>query len=237
MAIPANTASSISAESRRAARGTSNRSQKIVDVRHHQQVPDNNEHTAENVAEQDHSDPERDRHNAAAQRNDRQRSQQDREDEETVVESGDVDRGRPGDALAQTAMTNWPLTVPRTIAPILARYRSVTSSPSGLSWRMSGRHSFRFTSSEMNTYRKMIDGRHPAEHAAGSALQQVQQPFTDLLRDGGHRSSAASPAVTVTSSEWHPCAIHSLTSRSAWSPSVDRSVARDPARYAVRPSW
>ena len=50
-----------------------------------------------------------------------------------------------------SAMTNWPLTVPRTMAPVLARYKSVISSPSGLSWRISVRIFPRFTSIEMNT--------------------------------------------------------------------------------------
>jgi hypothetical protein len=56
----------------------------------------------------------------------------------------------------QTAMMNCPRTVPFTIAPILARYRSVTSSPSGLSWRMSRCTASLLVSSEMNTYRKRI---------------------------------------------------------------------------------
>ncbi len=57
----------------------------------------------------------------------------------------------------QNAITNWPLTVPFTMAPVLARYRSVISSPSGFSLRISVAMSALLTSIEMNTYRKMID--------------------------------------------------------------------------------
>ena len=80
------------------------------------------------------------------------------------------------------------MTVPFTIAPIFAMYRSVTSSPSGLSWRMMVSTLSRLTNSEMNTYEKQDRRRHPAEHAARGPLQEAQQPLADVLRDGGHRT-------------------------------------------------
>ena len=76
------------------------RPQEVVDVRHHDEVEHDDEDAAEYVAEQDHSDAERNRDDAAAERDDRQRAQKYREDEEAVVEAGDVDRDRSRDALA-----------------------------------------------------------------------------------------------------------------------------------------
>ena len=107
-----------------------------------------------------------------------------------------------------SAMTNWPRTVPRTMAAILARYKSVASSPSGLSLRISSRRSSPLTSSEMNTYRKMIadvrpPNRPPAApcrkcrpHSPARWAKVITQPcscsgvMSVLLRNGRRSSSS-----------------------------------------------
>ena len=188
MAMPANTASSISAESRRACPRHQDRAQEVVDVRHHDEVEEDDEHTAENVAEQDHSDPERDRHDAAAERNHRQRGQQNREKEETLVETGDVDRG-----CARDTLTDGDDELPHDGAlDHRAHLRHVEVGDllaEGVELANDLQHACRgSSSSEMNTYRNRIAAVIAAEYAARRPLQEAQQPFADLLRDGGHRT-------------------------------------------------
>ncbi len=101
MVIPANTDSSISAESSLASLGTRIGRSTLSILVTTDEVEDDHEDPADDVAEQRQPDAERDGDDAAAQRDHRQRRQQDREDEEPVVEAGDVDRDGAGDALSQ----------------------------------------------------------------------------------------------------------------------------------------
>ena len=63
----------------------------------------------------------------------------------------------------------------------------MTSSPSGLSWRINFCTASLLVSSEMNTYTKEDRRGYPADDAARGPLQDVQQPLTALLGDGRHR--------------------------------------------------
>ncbi len=119
-------------------------------------------------------------------------------------------------------MVNCPLTVPRTIAPILPRYRSVTSSPSGLRWRIRVTTLARLTSSETNTYRKMT----------ADAMVATRLPAAPCSTPSSHSPTRWDTVTTPPRSESGVTvmcrngirASTSLVSRSARSPSVLRSV-------------
>src|SRR6516225_945130 len=100
IAIPPNTDSNMSAWFSRASRGTRIGRKKLSIFEDHDEMPQDYEHPTGDVAVEDHSDAKRNRHDAAAQRNDRQRGQQNRENEEAVVKSADVYGRGAGDTLA-----------------------------------------------------------------------------------------------------------------------------------------
>ena len=139
------------------------------------------EHAAEHVAEQHHSDAERDRHDAAAEGNDGQRGQQDGEDEEALVEAGDVDRQGTRHPLTCRDHELSPDRSPHHRAHLgqiqVGDFFAQRVQPSDQGDDPVAVHQQRYEHVQEDDRR-----RDRADDASRGSLQELQQPLTDVLR-------------------------------------------------------
>ena len=138
------------------------------------------------VAEDHHADPERDGDDSATERNEGQCDEEDRDDEERIVEAGDVNRNRAERSLNHR---DDELTSYRTAnhGAHLGQIQVGDLDAEGV--ESANQHQyFSPVGQQGNQHIEENDGRRDeADSASGGPLKRAQQPFADVLGGGDHR--------------------------------------------------